>query len=478
MSSHKHPLGTVAELGEEAVGGLSKALSGELILPDHSEYNDARDVWNGLVNRYPAVVVRATGGQDVATAVSFAREHGLDLSVRGGAHQQAGDAVVDNGLVVDLSECDEITVDPERQVATVGPGNRAEDVLAETQEYGLAMPTGSAGCVGIPGTTLNGGVGWIRRKHGLSVDALRSMEVVTADGSLVEASPDTNTDLFWAMRGGDGNFGVVTNFEFDLYEVGPVVVALNVFYPADIVDEVLRTYRDFAADAPEELTTIVNYGEIPAIPPMPDHLHGEEAVGLIGCYTGDPEEGMETVAPLREVGDPLIDASDVMPYEALHEVGTLMHPWGRKYINRSVFVDELTEEVRNLVVDRTDAAPGVMDGVGLWSMGGAVGSGHDAAFAWPEKRFMVVIEAAWEDTNTPDHIKWAQETERLFREAGGEGAYAGYAGVEEADWEDWTEKVYADSYPRLQSVKAEYDPENVFSHNLNVDPSVEGSAAD
>jgi FAD/FMN-containing dehydrogenase len=478
MSTHKHPLGTVAELGDEAVGGLARDVDGDLVLPDHSEYHDARDVWNGLVNRYPAVVVRAAGSQDVATAVGFAREHDLELSVRGGAHQQAGDAVVDNGLVVDLSECDDVTVDPERQVAEVGPGNRAEDVLAETQEYGLAMPTGSAGCVGMPGTTLGGGVGWIRRKHGLSVDALRSMEVVTADGDVVEVSPDSNADLFWAMRGGDGNFGVVTNFEFDLYEVGPVVGALNVFYPADVVDEVLRTYREFAADAPDELTTIVNYGEIPAIPPMPDHLHGEPAVGLIGCYAGDPEEAMETVAPLREVDDPLIDASDGMPYEALHDVGTLMHPWGRKYINRSVFVDELTEEVRDLVVERTEAAPGVMDGVGVWSMGGAVESGSDAAFAWSDKRFMLVIEAAWEDTNTPAHIEWAQETDRLFREAGGEGAYAGYAGVEEADWEDWTQKVYGDSYSRLRSVKAEYDPDNVFSHNLNVDPASQGPADD
>ncbi len=478
MSSHKHPLGTVAELGDEAVGELSRSLDGDLVLPDHPEYNEARDVWNGLVNRYPAVIARAAGSRDVATAIGFAREHDLEVSVRGGAHQQAGNAVVDNGLVVDLSDLDDVTVDPERQVAEVGPGNRAEDVLAETQEYGLAMPTGSAGCVGMPGTTLGGGVGWIRRKHGLSVDALRSMEVVTAGGEVVEVSPDSNQDLFWAMRGGDGNFGVVTGFEFDLYEVGPIVGALNVFYPADLAEEVLRTYREFAADAPAELTTIVNYGEIPAIPPMPDHLHGEPAIGLIGCYAGDPEEAMETVAPLREIGDPLIDATDRLPYEALHEVGTLMHPWGRKYINRSVFVDNLTDEVRDLIVDRTEAAPGVMDGVGVWSMGGAVGNGPDAAYAWPDKRFLIVIEAAWEGTDTPDHIEWAQETDRLFREVGGEGAYAGYAGVEEADWEDWPRKVYGDSYPRLQSVKAEYDPDNVFSHNLNVDPAVQSPADD
>ncbi len=473
MSSHKHPLGTVAALGEEAIGGLAQSLQGDLILPDHDEYDDARDVWNGLINRYPAVVVRAGGGEDVATAVGFAREHGLELSVRGGAHQQAGNAVVDNGLVVDLADLDHVDVDPDRQVATVGPGTRAEDVLAATQEYGLATPTGSAGCVGMPGTTLGGGVGWIRRKHGLSVDAVRSMEVVTADGDRLTASPEDNEELFWALRGGDGNFGIVTEFEYDLYEVGPIVGALNVFYPAEMAREVLATYREFAADAPEELTTIVNYGEIPAIPMMPEDLHGEPAIGLIGCHVGDPETAMEAVAPLREIGDPLIDASDGLPYEALHEVGTLMHPWRRKYINRSVFVDDLTEAVRDLVVERTDAAPGVLDGVGVWSMGGAVGSGHDSAYAYPDKRFMIVIEAAWEDTNTPAHIEWAQETDRLFREAGGEGAYAGYAGVEEADWENWTEKVYGDSLARLRSVKAEYDPDNVFSHNLNVEPAAD-----
>jgi len=471
MSTRRHPLGTVAALGDDAVEGLGRGLDGDLILPDHEAYRDARDVWNGLINRYPAVVVRAAGGSDVARAIGFAREHDLPLSVRGGAHQQAGDAVVDNGLVVDLSTLTDITVDPDRRVATVGPGARTDAVLAATQEHGLAMPTGSAGCVGMAGTTLGGGVGWLRRKHGLSVDALRSMEVVTAAGDVIEVSPDSHADLFWAMRGGGGNFGVVTRFEFDLYEVGPIVGGLNVFYPAEMAPEVLRRYRGFAADAPPELTTIVNYGEIPAIPQMPTHLHGEAAIGLIGCYAGDPEAAMAATAPLRDLGDPLIDASDAIPYAALHEVGTLMHPWGRNYVNRSVFVDDLTEEVRELIVDRTEAAPGAMDGVGVWPMGGAVGSGADAAFAWPDERFLIVIEAAWEDTNTPAHVEWAQETDRLFREAGGEGAYAGYAGVEEADWEEWPRKVYGDSYDRLRSVKADYDPDNVFSHNINVEPA-------
>lgn len=476
MSTQKHPLGTVADLGEEAIGGLAGSIDGALVLPDDDEYDDARDVWNGLINRYPAVVVRAADGEDVARAVAFARDHDLELSVRGGAHQQAGDAVVDNGVVIDMAEMDHVEVDPEAKVADVGPGTRAEDVLAATQEHGLATPTGSAGCVGMPGTTLGGGVGWIRRKHGLSVDALRSMEVVTADGDLLTVSPEENEDLFWGMRGGAGQFGVVTNFEFELYEVGPIVGGLNVFYPAEAAEEVLETYRAF--EEPADLTTIVNYGEVPAVPPVPDALQGEPGIGIIGCYAGDPEAAMAAFAPLREIAEPLMDPTDPMPYEALHEMGTLMHPWGRKYINRSVYVDELTDEVLDLVVERTDAAPGDGDGVGIWSMGGAVGSGPDAAYAWADKEYLVVIEAAWEDHDNPAHLEWAQETERQFRAAGGEGSYAGYAGVEEADWESWPQKVFGDNHERLRELKAEYDPEDVFGASLSVTPAVETPADD
>ncbi len=469
MSTHVHPLGIVESLGDETVAELDASLRGDLILPDNESYHDARDVWNGLVNRYPAVVVRAAESQDVTTAIEFAREHELELSVRSGAHQQAGDAIVENGLVVDLSALDHVGVDPDEQVATVGPGTTTEEVLAATQEYGLAMPTGSAGCVGMSGTTLSGGIGWLRRAHGLSTDALRSMEVVTADGRVLTASPEQNADLFWALRGGGGQFGVVTNFEFDLYSVGTMVGGLTVFYAAEAATEVLETYRAF--DEPEEMTTLVNYGEVPAVPPIPDALQGTPAIGIIGCHIGDPDAAMEAFAPLREITDPLLDASGPRPYESMHEMGTLMHPWGRKYINRSVFVDDLTDELLDIVVTQTDAAPGEMDGVGIWSMGGAVGSGPDAAYPWGDKRYLIVIEAAWEDHNNPAHIEWAHETERQLREAGGEGAYMGYAGVEEGDWEDWASKAFGDSYDRLRRIKSRYDPEEVFSHGLSVRPA-------
>jgi FAD/FMN-containing dehydrogenase len=466
-----HPLGTVGALGEEAIGGLVAEVDGEVVLPDDEAYDAVRDVWNGLINRYPGLVVRAADGADVARAIRFAREHDLELSVRAGAHGQSGSAVVDNGLVIDLGGIDHVDVDPEAQIARVGPGNRTGDVLATTQEHGLAPPTGSAGNAGVAGTTLNGGIGWIRRKHGLAVDALRRLEVVTADGELVTASPEENAELFWGLRGGGGNFGVVTEFEFDLYEVGPIVGGLSAFYPREAADEVFEAFRAFTDDAPPAATAICNYGEIPAVPGMPPELHGEEALALIGCYAGDPEEGMRTFAPLREIAQPLVDNSEPVPYEMLHELGTMLHPWGRKYVHRSMFVEELTDELHDLLLERTAAAPGPMDGVGLWPMGGAVGSGPESAFAWADKPNMVVVEAAWESHDSPAHIEWARETERQVRALGGEGAYTGYVGVEQGSDEDWPSTAYGDGLGRLRALKRRYDPDGVLSHSVAVEPA-------
>lgn len=471
MSVHKHPLGTLAELDEQDVKAFIERLDGDLILPDDEQYTDARTVWNGLINKYPGIIARTTSARDVAAAIGFARENDLELSVRGGAHHQTGSAIVNQGLVIDLSQMDEIAVDPDRRVAHVDPGVRAEDVLTATQEYGLACPTGSAGDVGIPGSTLGGGIGWIRRKHGLSVDALRSVEIVTPDGERRTASPEQNEDLYWAVRGGGGNFGVVTNFEFELYDVGPMVQGLGIFYPAEAAEDVLTSYREVTASAPNELTTILLNGHVPNLPPIPDELAGTDAVAILGAYAGDPAAGEEAIAPLREVTEPLLDMSDVMPYELLHDLGTQMFPWGRKYCHRSVFVDELSDDILEVVVDSVENAPAPINGVGIWHMGGNVGHGPDSAYAWDDKEFMITAEANWENQDNLANLTWARETERRFREAGGEGAYAGFTGVEEQDWEDWQRKVYADNYDRLAAVKATYDPENVFEHNVNIDPN-------
>ena len=471
MSADRHPLGIIKNLGEKTIRGLDEKISGDLILPDNEQYHDARDVWNGLINRYPAVIVRALDSDDVAAAINFVREQNLTLSIRGGAHHQAGEAIVDNGVVIDLAAFDHIDIDAEEQIANIGPGTQTKEVIEATQAHGLATPTGSAGCVGMGGTTLGGGIGWLRRKHGLSIDSLRSMEVVTADGAVHTASENQNADLFWALRGGGGQFGIVTNFEFELYDVGPLIGGLITFYPADAARTVLETYSEFTE--PEAMSSIVNYGEVPAVPPIPESQQGEPAIGIIGCYAGNPETAMDAFAPLREITEPLIDATEPMAYTALHEMGTLMHPWGRKYINRSVFVDELTEQILELVITQTDTAPGEMDGVGIWSMGGAIDDDSETAYAWRDKSYLILIEAAWEDHDNPAHIGWAHETEQRFREAGAEGAYAGYAGVEEGEWEQWERKIFDDNYDRLRTLKTRYDPAGIFDHGLSVTPTTE-----
>ncbi len=470
VSSEIHPLGVVGALGEATVGEFARRLNGDLIGPDDEAYDGARDVWNGLINRYPALVARVEDAGDVATAVEFARNNDLPLSVRAGAHNQAGSAIAENGVVVDLRNLDHAEVDADRQVARVGPGNSTADALAATQEHGLAFPTGSAGCPGVAGTTLGGGIGWIRRKHGLAVDALRSVEVVTAAGDVLRASPEENADLFRATGVGGGNFGVVTDFEFDCFEVGPTVGGLSVFYPRSAADEVFEAFREFAATAPPAATTLCNYAEVPAVPGVSPEHHGEEAMVLIGCYLGDPEAGMETFAPLRSVTEPLVDNSGPVPYEMLHEMGTMLHPWGRKYVHRSTFVDDLTDDLHEFLLDRTAAAPGPMDGVGVWPMGGAVADG-DSAFPWAEKSHMVVVEAAWESHDSPAHIEWARETTRALRERWGEGAYVGYVGVEEQEWEDWAELAYGDALDHLRTVKGEYDPDNLFDNGVAVVPA-------
>ncbi len=234
-----------------------------------------------------------------------------------------------------------------------------------------------------------------------------------------------------------------------------------------------EAFRAFAADAPLEATIICNYADIPAVPGMPPELHGEEALALIGCYAGDPEEGMETFAPLREATELLVDNSEPVPSGMLHELGTMLHPWGRKYAHRSIFVEELTDELHDLLLERTAAAPGPMDGAGIWPMGGAVGSGPESAFAWADKPHMVVVEAAWESHDSPAHLEWARETERHVRELGGEGSYTGYIGVEQGADEDWPRKAYDDSLERLRELKRRYDPDGALSHNVTVEPTAD-----
>ena len=467
-----HPGATLERLGPDAIRSLADGLRGDLVTPDDDSYDEARRVWNGLVNEYPALIARCAGVADVMTAVEFAREHDIRLSIKSGGHHETGSAIVQSGLVIDLGEMNSVQVDPVERTARVEPGVSAGDLHHETQQFGLAAPTGSADDIGIGGSTLSGGLGWLRRKHGLGIDALRSIDVVTAEGDLRRASRERNEDLFWGLRGAGGNFGVATAFEFDLYPVGPEVMALGVFYPAEEGRTVLRGFHEFVTDAPEELSALVLSGHVPSLPMIPPEVQGREAIGLMGCYAGSIDEGEAVVAHLRELADSLVDLSGPMPFLALHELGSAMFPDGRNYCWRSAFVEELTEDLQEAVLEYGERAPSELCSVSVWPIDGRVQdvATDSTAFPWRDSNYMLTVEANWEGTDSTTYIEWARETDATFRELGATGAYAGFPGLDGGD-EDLARMVYGENYERIAALKSEYDPSNLFRETSNVPPA-------
>ena len=320
---------------------FAAGLHGRVIRPDAPDYDEARAIWNGMIDRRPAVIARCAETADVIRAVRFAREHDLLVAVRGGGHNVAGTAVCDGGIMIDLSAMKGIEIDPHGRTVRAEPGLLWGEVDAATQAYGLATPGGIVTHTGIAGLTVGGGLGWLMRKHGLTCDNLLACEVVTAEGKLVRASPDEHADLFWSLQGGGGNFGIVTRFEYRLHPVGPEVLAGMVLYPAEQASEVLRSYRDCVAGAPEELTTIVILTKAPPAPFLPGHLHGRPVVILAVCYAGDLAEGKAVLAPLRTLAEPLIDLIEPKPYvehQGMLDAGV---PHGLRYYWKSHYLPAL-----------------------------------------------------------------------------------------------------------------------------------------
>ena len=317
---------------------------GELITSDHADYDTARAVWNGAIDRRPRLIARCSGSADVAAAVRFARDHDLEIAVRGGGHNVAGTAVCDDGIVIDLSAMRAVSVDPAGRTARVQGGALWGDVDHETQAHGLATTGGIVSHTGVAGLTLGGGLGWLMRNHGLTVDNLLAAEVVTAEGSIVRASTDEHPDLFWALRGGGGNFGVVTSFQFALHPVGPTVMAGPVFWAADDTIDVLRFYRDFVAEAPDELGTVVRLGTVPPFPGIPEDLHWRPAIAVVCCYAGAIEDGERAVRELRRFGTPLIDLIEPKPYVAHQSAIDETVPHGWHYYWKSTNLTGLSDD--------------------------------------------------------------------------------------------------------------------------------------
>ena len=453
---------------------LGGSFRGELLLPTSPGYETARRIWNGAIDRHPACIARCTGVADVVAAVRFARDHDLEIAVRGGGHNVAGTAVCDDGVAIDLSAMRAVWVDPARRTARVQGGALWGDVDHETQAHGLATTGGIVGHTGVAGLTLGGGIGFLMRKHGLTVDNLLSAEVVTAEGSIVQASADEHPDLFWALRGGGGNFGVVTSFQFSLHPIGPTLMAGPVFWAADDTTDVLRFYRDFAAEAPDELGSVVRLGTVPPLPVIPEDLHWRPAIAVACCYTGAIEDGERAVRSLRRFGTPLVDLLAPSPYAAFQSGLDDTVPHGWHYYWKATNLAGLSDEVIDIVAEHAHAATSPRSYAAMFHMGGAVTRAPRETTAYPGRdvEHNIIIDAAWlpeqDDTVGAAETAWA----RTF--LGALQPYRTGVYVNFLDSDDDASRVREaygdDTYRRLAEVKARYDPENVFHHNKNIQP--------
>ena len=464
-------------IDEAAIQELASAFRGELIGPGHGAYDAARRVWNGMIDKRPAVIARCTGVADVVSTVNFARENDLLVAVRGGGHNVAGNAVCDDGIVVDLSQLQGVRVDAASRTARAQPGLTWGLFDRETRAFGLATTGGLVSTTGIAGLTLGGGLGWLARKHGTTCDNLVSADVVTADGDIVTASADENADLFWGLRGGGGNFGVVTSFEYRLHPVGPTVLAGAVFHPGERAPEVLRFFREFVASAPDELTVLAVLLTAPEAPFLPPDAYGKLAVALALCYAGDMDEGGKALQPLRSFGTPLADVVSPMPYTALQGMFDASYPPGVHNYWKSNYLAQLSDAAIDTVVTHALRMPSPLSTLYFEHLGGAIRrvGEDDAAFGHREAAFDFNILAEWTDPVESDaNIAWTRDFWTAMQPFSTGGVYVNNLGVE---GEDRVRAAYGPAkYERLVALKDKYDPGNLFRLNQNIRPGAHGAA--
>jgi FAD/FMN-containing dehydrogenase len=464
-------IATETKLDEAALREFETSLRGELVRPGDPSYDQHRRIWNGSISRKPALIARCTGVADVIAAVTFAHRTGLEVAVRSGGHSFPGLSVADGALVVDLGPMKGIRVDPNARTARVQAGVVLGELDRETQQFGLAVPAGIVTHTGLAGLTLGGGIGWLMRKLGLTIDQLVSVDVVTADGEFVKADEDENADLFWGVRGGGGNFGIVTDFEFRLNALGPTVVAGPIFWPMDDSPEVLRFYRDWVADAPDELMTIVVHRKAPALPFVPEEFHGEKVVMVICCYAGPVDEGERVVRPMKEFGAPIIDLCVPKPFLVHQAMFDPSFPHYRWYYFKSCDVPALTDDVIDVTVEHSQRIQSPLTSFPIWQMGGAVARVADdaTAFTGRDAGFTYNIGGCTESADGFDEERdWVRDFWSAL-EPYQTGVYVNFLGDEGQD--RVRESYGAAKYARLQELKRRYDPDNFFRVNQNIPPS-------
>jgi FAD/FMN-containing dehydrogenase len=454
------------------VGSLQERFQGELIRPSDAGYDEARTIWNAMIDKYPALIARCKNSDDVVEAVRFARDNHLLLSVRGSGHNVAGMAVSDGGLMIDLSLMKDIQVDPQGGVATAQPGVVFGEMDQATQPYGLAVPGGIVSETGIAGLTLGGGFGWLTRKYGFTCDNLISAEVVTANGELLTASAFENPDLFWGIRGGGGNFGIVTSFEYQLQPVGPEVLAGMAIYPLDAAGDVLRFFRDFTASTPRELGALAVFLLAPPAPFLPQELHGKPVLSIIVSYAGDVEEGERVVQPLRDFGPPVFDGITRKPFAAHNSSLDAGQPAGKHYYWKSEYATEIADEAIDTLVAFAANMTSPYSRLAVFQLGGAIQRYDEQAMAVSHRNaeYVFAINTGWADPqDTEKQIQWTRDLWTAIRPFSSGGVYVNF--LSEDDGEDRVRAAYgAAKLERLVQLKSKYDPQNLFQVNKNIKP--------
>jgi FAD/FMN-containing dehydrogenase len=438
-------------------------MAGQLLREGDAGYDEARRVWNGMIDRRPALIARCRNADDVVQAVNLARSRGLQVSVRGGDHSTAGTAVCDGGVMIDLSPMKALHIDPASRTARVEPGLRWHEVDEAAQVHGLATTGGTVSDTGVAGLTLGGGLGWLAGRHGLTCDNLIAAELVTAEGQRLRASSEENDELFWALRGGGGNFGVVTAFEFRLHAVGPIIYGGMVAHPLDRAPEVLRFYRDYCASNPDEVNTAC------AMMTTPD---GAKIIAIAACHCGSLEEGEEALRPIKEFGPPVVDQLGPMPYLALQTALDGAFPRGRRYYWKSALVREIRDDLIRLMPEQFATAPSPHTLFLLQQIGNAANRvpSDATAFAHRDARWDALVLSGWEGADgDAEQVAWSRAVHQSWRPFCTDASYTNALSAEDAEGD--VRAAYGSAYDRLAKVKARYDPKNFFRLNANIKPA-------
>lgn len=465
---------TETMLPSDVLAEFRSTMAGAVLTAADAHYDEARQIWNGMIDKRPALIARCQGVADVIEAVNFARTHDLIIAVRGGGHNVAGTALCDGGLVIDLSQMNAVWVDPEARTVRAQGGATWADVDRETQVFGLATPGGNVAATGIAGLTLGGGYGHLRRKHGMTIDNVLSVDIVTADGECLRASEQENVDLFWGLRGGGGNFGIVTSFEYRLHPVGPIVMLCGVMHPVENARDVLRAWRDFMESAPEEFSASAIFWNIPVADGFPPEVQGKPILLLAGVYCGDVEEGERLVQPLRELDTPLLDLSGPTPWTVVQSAFDPLLPDGELRYWKSLFLNNLDDEVIDACIDRAIHRPHPKSLVAIWHHGGAMSrvGAEETAYGDRSAPYLLSIDTAWLDpADNESNIAWTRQLWQDMQPFSPGGIYINFPGLME-EGEQLLRDTFGANYERLVALKNRYDPTNMFRLNYNIKPTV------